>query len=56
MLYDLSYVNMIMYGAVLPQYKSHSKDGKQGGKREEVIKADDPANRDRVREILEAID
>lgn len=55
-LYDLSYVNMIMYGAVLPQYKSHSKDGKQSGKREEVIKADDPANRDRVREILEAID
>lgn len=56
MLYDLSYVNMIMYGAVLPQYKSHNKQGKQDGKREEVINADDPANRDRVREILEAID
>lgn len=56
MLYDLSYVNMIMYGAVLPQYKSHNKQGKQDGKREEVIKADDPSNRDRVREILQAID
>ena len=55
-LYELSYVNMIMYGAVRPQDKPPSRNGKQYGKREEVIKADDPANRDRVREILQAID
>ncbi len=47
---------MIMYGAVLPQYKSHNKDGKQNGKQDEIIKADDPANRERVREFLQAID
>lgn len=49
-LYDMSYANVLMYGAVLPSYDS---DEKVDGKKEEgIIKADDPANRDIVRSIL----
>ena len=50
-LYDMSYVNMIMYGAVLPSYNP-KKDRKKG---EEIIKADDPANRDKVRRFFDSI-
>lgn len=51
----MSYVNMIMYGAVLPSYKSKKKS--EAGKQEqEVIKADDPKNRERVRQFLENIE
>ena len=55
MLYDLSYANIILYGAVIPQYKPKDKNGK-GNKPQEVIKADDPKNRDRVRKIIESFD
>ncbi len=55
-LYDMSYVNMIMYGAVLPSYRSR-KDSDKGGKSEQdIIRADDPANRDRVRRFLDSIE
>lgn len=47
----MSYVNMIMYGAVLPSYNP-KKDRKKG---EEIIKADDPANRDKVRRFFDSI-
>ena len=40
---------MILYGAVLPSYDS--EDNKQAEK-EDVINADDPANREKVRSIL----
>lgn len=52
---------MVMYGAVLPSYKSgktdkSGKSGKSGTKGKaddnERIKADDPRNRDKVRQIL----
>ena len=45
---------MIMYGAVLPSYKSgkDKKDDKQSEK-QEVIKADDPRNNARVRKIMD---
>lgn len=51
-LYDMSYANMIMYGAVLPSYKSSKKNetGKAVGN--EKINADDPRNKDKVRSIL----
>ena len=54
-LYDMSYVNVIMYSSVLPSYKGKSKeDGKKGGgEPQKVIKADDPANRDEVRRFFE---
>ena len=46
-LYDMSYANLIMYNAVLPSYDTESKD-----KKEEVINADDPRNREAVRKII----
>ena len=54
-LYDMSYVNVIMYSSVLPSYKGKRKeDGKKGGgEPQKVIKADDPANRDEVRRFFE---
>lgn len=45
----------MLYGAVIPQYKPKGKkDGK--GEKEEVIKADDPRNRERVRKIFESFE
>jgi hypothetical protein len=41
----MSYANVIMYGSVLPRYGD--KEGKG-----DVIKADDPQNREAVRGIL----
>lgn len=50
-LYDLSYANMILLGAVLPSYNPDRKSGK--GDKQDVIKADDPANRGALRTFLE---
>lgn len=50
---------MVMYGAVLPSYKRKSdKDGRNGNgaKRQKPIKVDDPANRDKVKKIMEQFD
>lgn len=47
-LHELSYVNMIMYSAIIPSPKRNGKD-----KQQEVIKADDPRNRDKVRKAFE---
>ena len=50
-LYEMSYTNMIMYGAVIPSYS-----GKQAKKKDEgqdIINADDPRNRERIRKIFE---
>ena len=48
---------MIMYGATLPSYNK-DKDGKKpsGEQQQEVVKADDPKNRERVRAILDSYD
>ncbi|MDR0429366.1 MAG: hypothetical protein LBH58_02665 [Tannerellaceae bacterium] len=48
-LYEMSYANMIMYASVLPGYSDKNKGA---GKDNEVINADDPKNRDKVRSIL----
>jgi len=48
---EMSYVNMIMYNAVIPSYNSDT-DGKTIGKDDEKINADDPKNRDKVKNIL----
>jgi hypothetical protein len=53
-LYDMSYANMIMFGAVIPSYNSKRK-GKDG-KEQEIIKVDDPQNRERVKEIFDQFD
>lgn len=47
-LYELSYTNLIMLGAALPSYDTDKDDESK----EEVIDASDPANQERVREIL----
>lgn len=50
-LYEMSYANLILYGATLPSYKK-KKDGKGGkggkGNDEETISADDPRNNERI--------
>lgn len=50
----MSYANVILYGAVLPSYSSKKKDGK-GSDDGEVLNGDDPANGDKIRNILEAL-
>lgn len=50
-LYDMSYANMIMYGAVLPNYSD--KKNKKKEKNQEIIKADNPTNNARVRKIID---
>ncbi len=53
----MSYANMIMYSAVLPSYKAkkQQRDGKKDKGKEEVIKADDRKNKDRVRKFLASV-
>jgi hypothetical protein len=46
----MSYQNLIIYSSVLPGY-DFDKDGRDN-KKDEVINADDPANRDRINKIL----
>jgi len=48
-LHEMSYANMIMYGSVLPSYNSKKTDDGGGGS---AINADDPKNRDEVRNIM----
>ena len=42
----MSYANVIMYGSVLPSYNSEKE------KKEDNINADDPKNKDKIRNIL----
>jgi len=44
----MSYANVIMYSAVIPSYDSDTETKDNG----EVINADDPKNREKVRNIL----
>lgn len=56
-LYDMSYANMIMYSAVIPSYNgSKDKRDVSNGKPQETIKADDPRNKARIRQILDSMD
>lgn len=54
----MSYVNLIMYGAVIPSYKGSDK--KNGSKaideEQEVIQMDDPRNKERIKQIFETFD
>lgn len=54
MLYELSYANLILLGATLPDYSRDRK--KQGGDGQDVIDANDPNNRQRVKDFLNAVD
>ncbi|MCM1066799.1 MAG: hypothetical protein NC418_04390 [Muribaculaceae bacterium] len=47
---------MILFGASLPSYKAKSK-AKGGGKADdELINGDDPANRNKIRSIIDSLD
>ncbi|MBR5282849.1 MAG: hypothetical protein IKU22_08745 [Alistipes sp.] len=49
----MSYSNVVLYGAVIPRYKPKDKDGK---KEQDIVKVDDPRNREKVRKIFESFD
>lgn len=49
-LYDISYANLILMGATLPTYDSKAKDGNHGDG--DIINAEDPRNREKVRQIF----
>jgi hypothetical protein len=44
---------MIMYGAVIPSYSSSKADKAE---KHDVIKADDPRNKERVKAFFDSID
>lgn len=48
-LYEISYVNVLMYGAVLPSNKSRDK---KKDDEQEVIDANDPKNEEKIRQFL----
>lgn len=52
-LYDMSYANMILYGASLPSYKSPK--GKDGNKavEDEVINGDDPEKQAEIDKLFD---
>lgn len=51
----MSYPNLILYNAVLPSYNPKDKSG--GSDRgQEVIKADDPRNKERVKQFFDSIE
>lgn len=61
-LYDMSYSNAMLYGASLPQYIPKDKRGEDNSKGNpkyngtaygtETIKADDPRNKDKVKQFF----
>lgn len=54
-LYEMSYVNVIMYSAVLPSYKPKEEREKRQ-KKQKVVNVDNPNNRDKVRQLLDSIE
>lgn len=54
-LYDMSYVNMIMFGAVLPSYKPSGDVKADGNQKQEEIKVDDPKMKARARQIIDSL-
>lgn len=53
-LYDMSFANLNLYSASLPTYRKPDKAKAPGGGHGEVINADDPKNRDKIRQIIDA--
>lgn len=48
--HEISYANLILLSSVIPDYESPQTDGETSGKLR--LRADDPANRDRIRQLL----
>lgn len=55
-LHEVSYANLIMMGATLPSYSNEKEKMKNKGGRQDVIKADDPRNKERVRAFFNSIE
>lgn len=53
-LYDMSYANLNLYSASLPTYRKPDKKETPGKDKKYVINADDPNNRDLIRQIIDA--
>ncbi len=51
----MSFQNMLLYSSVIPSYKPSDEDGKNK-KQQETIKADDPKNKQRIRDIIDSLD
>lgn len=52
----MSYANLIMYGAVIPSYNGDKKKNSSNDKEQEVIKMDDPRNKERIKQIFDTFD
>ena len=51
-LYEISYTNFLLYSAAIPSYGGAKNKTKNGGKDNDIIKADDPNNKDLVKAII----
>jgi len=45
-----------MYGAVIPSYNGDKKKNSSNDKEQEVIKMDDPRNKERIKQIFDTFD
>ena len=53
-LYNLSYRNLVLYGAVIPSFDTDgNKNKRKSGDDEETLWVDDPANRNKAIEIIQ---
>lgn len=52
-LYEMSYVNMVMYSAVIPSYDPKRDKETGNAEKQDILKADDPRNTDKVMQLLE---
>ena len=55
-LYDLSYSNLILLGATLPSYNYDKEKRKRSSEGQYVINAEDPKNKDAVKQFFNSID
>ena len=54
-LYDLSYANLILLGATLPSYNSEKSKTSGNTSNQEVIRADDPKNKQKVKDFFNSV-
>ena len=55
-LYDLSYSNLILLGATLPSYSYDKEKRNRSSAGQDVIDAEDPNNKDAVKQFFNSID
>ena len=55
-LYDLSYSNLILLGATLPSYNYDREKSKRSSSGQDIINAEDPKNKEAVKQFFNSID